>query len=66
MASLSNLKAEKKFQRAKIFDTESLIKEFGDICNSVEVITCQNDVININKNSGDITIMEVQKKGMIS
>ena len=62
MASPSNLKTEKEFQRAKVFDAESLIKELGDMHNSVEVVTCQNDVININKNS-DIIIMEVQKKG---
>ena len=40
MASPSNLKTEKEFQRAKIFDAESLIKELGDMRNSVKIVTC--------------------------
>jgi len=40
LASASNFKTEKEFQRAKIFDAESLIKELGDMRNSVKIVTC--------------------------
>ena len=57
MAGTSNFKTEEELQNTKILDAESLIEKLGNMCYSLEVISCQDDVVNINKNSCYIIII---------
>ena len=55
----SNFKTEKELQGAKVLDAESLIKEVCDMRDGVEIVTCYDYIINVNKNSYGITVIEV-------
>ena len=52
MAGTSNFETEEELHNTKIIDAESLIEKLGNICYSLEVISCQDDIITIKQYFG--------------
>lgn len=54
MCRASNFESKEIFENAKVFNAKGLIKQLGNVNDSVEIVACQDNIVNVYENNCDI------------